>query len=104
LEGGRELHFGNRDVLPDVCHQLEHGGREILIFGQVLIDCLGRAPGHRKDGDALCAARIGLVPIGSEIEGLDGRHQLGGDVDVGLVGVEWDWLELFPEDPSQSLR
>ncbi len=63
LEGSRELHLGACDVLPIVHHQLQRGGLKVLVFSLILVDPLGRAPRYRKYGDALCAARIGLVSI-----------------------------------------
>ena len=74
--------FSSCDVLANVCNRYECGRCEVFFIGSVFVNRFSRAPRHSKDGDAPHASCIGVVTSGGKIEGLDGGHQLGGDVDV----------------------
>jgi hypothetical protein len=80
--GCQELNFSSCDMLADVCDRFERGRCKVFFLGSVFVNRFGRAPWHSKDGDAPRASCIGVVTSGGKIEGLDGGHQLGGDVDV----------------------
>ncbi len=101
--GCRELNFSSCDVLADVRYQLERGRCKVFVLGRVFVNCFGRAPRYSKDGDALHASCIGVVTIGGKIEGLNGGHQMGGDMDVSLVGAEGNGLKPLSEYPGHHV-